>query len=63
MLRDPLAGCRNLVLHREPRTQLEQALTVSLRQFVENGSPDRRRNGFEDVAHRFNLKGKCQLAY
>jgi len=39
MLRDTLAGSRDLVLHRQAGAQLEQRLAIPLGQFVEDRPP------------------------
>ncbi len=51
MLRERLPGQREPVVHREAAAQLEERLPVALAQFIEDGSPCRRAERFEDVGH------------
>src|SRR5437660_11209276 len=54
VLRNSLPGGADLVLHCQTCAQLEERLVVALRQLVKDGAPDRRCNGFENIAHWFH---------
>jgi hypothetical protein len=49
------------MLHCQSSTQFEEALAITVAQFVHNGPPDRRRNGLEHIAHGPTI-GKLRLA-
>ena len=51
MLRDRLPGQRDLMLHGQSRTQLEQGLAVSLNQFVQDRAACRSCDRLKDIAH------------
>ena len=51
VLRDGLPGGGKLMLHDEPRTDLEQGLPVAFCQFVENHAARGIRKRLEDVTH------------
>jgi hypothetical protein len=55
MLRNALPRRGDLMFHCQPGAQLEQRLTVSLKQFVENRPPYRRRNRLKNVAHQLDF--------
>jgi hypothetical protein len=42
VLRDSLARERKLVLHRQPRTKLQQGLPIAFHQFIDDRAPRRR---------------------
>jgi len=51
VLRHGLTREAHAVLHREPRAELEQRLTVPLMELVEDGAPRGSGQGVEDVDH------------
>jgi hypothetical protein len=55
VLRHRLPGQPELVLHREPRADLEQGLPVSIVQLVEDRSPRGRRQRVEDIVNAGNI--------
>ena len=64
VLRNSLARHADLVLHQQPRTELEERLPISFAQFIQNCPSHRRYNRFEDIAHvcRFNRQAfTCML--
>src|SRR5262245_64290849 len=61
VLRDRLTGQAQVVLHRQPGTELEQRLSVSFLQFVENGPTRRCGERLKDIGHG-TMIGKSLLA-
>lgn len=53
MLRNRLPAQRKLVLHRQPRAQLEERLAIPFGQFVDDQSAYRCRQRMEDVGPVF----------
>jgi hypothetical protein len=51
MVRDRLPCQAQAVFHRQPRTQLEQSLSVSLVEFVQNRPSCRRGEALENFSH------------
>jgi hypothetical protein len=51
VLRDALPRDADLVLHRQARAQLEERLSIPIAQLIENRSPYRCYQCFEDIAH------------
>src|SRR3954465_9267191 len=61
MLRYRLPRHAQLVLHRQAAAELEECLSVPVRQLVKNRPPRRVCQGLEDVGHRHTI-GKWMLA-
>jgi len=61
VLRNALPRGAHLVLRGQTCTELEERLAVAVRQLVKDGAPDRRCNGFKNIAHSSTI-GKSWLA-